>query len=312
MASRMYETFRPSAVIGFGGYPALAGSARRAQGRHPDPDPRAECGARAGQPADGEEGRRDRHRLSGRRPAEAQASGTRPIWSAIPVRDEVLALRDQPFPPLSEDGIFRVLVVGGSQGATILSDVVPGRPRHAARAFPPPAAGDSAMPARRISSEVRRKYASHGIPADLATYIADLPARLAWSHLVIARAGRLDHRRADRGRPPGDPGAAADRDRQPPGGERARNGEGGRRADDPPVEVHSGRACQADAEARARSASRSTMPPNAPRRSAARTPPATSPTWSSAPAATSGRAMPTTAEFRAPSARVLMHEGSRH
>src|SRR5947199_217245 len=42
-----------------------------------------------------------------------------------PVRDEVLALRDQPYPALSADGVFRVLVTGGSQGATILSSVVP-------------------------------------------------------------------------------------------------------------------------------------------------------------------------------------------
>ena len=63
MALRLYETFLPSAVIGFGGYPALPGSAGGAARSHPDPDPRAECGARAGQPADGRQGRRDRHRL---------------------------------------------------------------------------------------------------------------------------------------------------------------------------------------------------------------------------------------------------------
>src|SRR3546814_3200530 len=42
-----------------------------------------------------------------------------------PVRAEVRALRDLPYPALTEDGLFRVLVVGGSQGAKILSDVVP-------------------------------------------------------------------------------------------------------------------------------------------------------------------------------------------
>ena len=63
MALRLYETFLPSAVIGFGGYPALSGPARGAARRHSDPDPRAECGARPGQPADGGQGRCDRHRL---------------------------------------------------------------------------------------------------------------------------------------------------------------------------------------------------------------------------------------------------------
>ncbi|MBE7608359.1 UDP-N-acetylglucosamine--N-acetylmuramyl-(pentapeptide) pyrophosphoryl-undecaprenol N-acetylglucosamine transferase, partial [Salmonella enterica subsp. enterica serovar 4:-:1,2] len=42
-----------------------------------------------------------------------------------PVRDAVLALRSKPYPLLEEDGIFRVLVTGGSQGASVLSQVVP-------------------------------------------------------------------------------------------------------------------------------------------------------------------------------------------
>jgi UDP-N-acetylglucosamine--N-acetylmuramyl-(pentapeptide) pyrophosphoryl-undecaprenol N-acetylglucosamine transferase len=37
--------------------------------------------------------------------------------------------------------------------------------------------------------EVRARYAALGIPADLATYIQDMPDKLAWSHLVIGRAG---------------------------------------------------------------------------------------------------------------------------
>src|SRR3546814_8169433 len=42
-----------------------------------------------------------------------------------PVRDEIVAIRDDGFPPLPEDGIFRLLVVGGSLGATVLSEVAP-------------------------------------------------------------------------------------------------------------------------------------------------------------------------------------------
>ena len=41
------------------------------------------------------------------------------------MRDAVLALRAKPYPLLEEDGIFRVLVTGGSQGASMLSQVVP-------------------------------------------------------------------------------------------------------------------------------------------------------------------------------------------
>ena len=36
---------------------------------------------------------------------------------------------------------------------------------------------------------MRATYGSHQIPAELATYMPDLPERLGWAHLVIARAG---------------------------------------------------------------------------------------------------------------------------
>jgi UDP-N-acetylglucosamine--N-acetylmuramyl-(pentapeptide) pyrophosphoryl-undecaprenol N-acetylglucosamine transferase len=104
------------------------------------------------------------------------------------VRDEVLALREQPYPPLTEDGIFRVMVIGGSQGATILSNVVPEGlgmlPEHFRRRLQV----TQQCRAEDIE-EVRSKYAQLGIPADLATYFPDIPSRLAWSHLIIARAG---------------------------------------------------------------------------------------------------------------------------
>jgi len=105
-----------------------------------------------------------------------------------PVREEILALRDQPFPPLAEDGIFRVLVTGGSQGASILSNVVPEGlallPEHFRRRL------QVTQQCREEDiDQVRARYAALGIPADLATYLPDLPERLAWSHLVIGRAG---------------------------------------------------------------------------------------------------------------------------
>ena len=105
-----------------------------------------------------------------------------------PVREEVLALRDRPYPLLEEDGIFRVLVTGGSQGASVLSEVVPD--------------GLAMLPVnfrRRLQvahqarvediDRARAKYAELSIAADLATYLPDLPEHLAWAHLVIARAG---------------------------------------------------------------------------------------------------------------------------
>jgi UDP-N-acetylglucosamine--N-acetylmuramyl-(pentapeptide) pyrophosphoryl-undecaprenol N-acetylglucosamine transferase len=187
MAKRLYRSFRPAAVVGFGGYPAYpALSAAHGMGI---PTAVHEQNAVLG---------RVNRLLAGRVDAIATAypeiDRLKPAHLdkvhlvGNPVREDVVALRDESYPPLMEDGVFRVLVTGGSQGATILSSVVP--------------EGLSMLPEefrRRLQvtqqcraediEQVRAQYAGFGIPADLATYLPDMPARLAWSHLVIARAG---------------------------------------------------------------------------------------------------------------------------
>jgi UDP-N-acetylglucosamine--N-acetylmuramyl-(pentapeptide) pyrophosphoryl-undecaprenol N-acetylglucosamine transferase len=187
MASRLYETFRPSAVIGFGGYPALP--ALLAAQRDKIPTLIHEQNAVLGRVNRLMAGRVDAiataypdvDRLSRSHSGKVHLVGN-------PVRDEVLALRDQPYPALSDDGVFRVLVTGGSQGAAILSDVVPDGlgllPEHFRRRLQV----TQQCRAEDIE-EVRAKYGRLGIPADLATYLTDMPDKLAWAHLVIARAG---------------------------------------------------------------------------------------------------------------------------
>ena len=187
MALRLYETFLPSAVIGFGGYPAFP--ALLAARRDRIPTLLHEQNAVLGRVNRLMAGKVDAiatayktiQRLPARAADKAHLVGN-------PVRDEVRALRDQPFPALDEDGIFRLLVTGGSQGASILSDVVPEGlallPEHFRRRL------QVTQQCRDEDIErVRSRYAALGIPADLATYLPDLPERLGWSHLVIARAG---------------------------------------------------------------------------------------------------------------------------
>jgi UDP-N-acetylglucosamine--N-acetylmuramyl-(pentapeptide) pyrophosphoryl-undecaprenol N-acetylglucosamine transferase len=187
MALRLYETFRPAAVIGFGGYPALP--ALMAAQRDGIPTLVHEQNAVLG---------RVNRLMAGKVDAIATAyeaverlpKGRQDKVHLVgnPVRDEVLALRDQPYPELAEDGIFRVLVTGGSQGATVLSRIVPEGlgmlPEHFRRRLQV----TQQCRAEDIE-EVRARYAALAIPADLATYIQDMPDKLAWSHLVIARAG---------------------------------------------------------------------------------------------------------------------------
>jgi UDP-N-acetylglucosamine--N-acetylmuramyl-(pentapeptide) pyrophosphoryl-undecaprenol N-acetylglucosamine transferase len=187
MASRLYETFRPSAVIGFGGYPALP--ALLAANRDRIPTLVHEQNAVLGRVNRLMAGKVDAIATAYSRVdrlSKSHASKTHLVGN--PVRDEVLELRDQPYPPLTDEGIFRLLVTGGSQGASILSRVVPDGlgllPEHFRRRL------QVTQQCRAEDIEaVRAKYASLGIPADLATYMEDMPDRLAWAHLVIARAG---------------------------------------------------------------------------------------------------------------------------
>ncbi|HEY0626254.1 MAG TPA: undecaprenyldiphospho-muramoylpentapeptide beta-N-acetylglucosaminyltransferase [Allosphingosinicella sp.] len=187
MAKRLYRQERPAAVVGFGGYPALpALLAANAMGI---PTAIHEQNAVLG---------RVNRLVAGRVDAIATAydevDRLKPRYLdkvalvGNPVRDEVLALRGQPFPALEPDGVFRLLVTGGSQGAAVLSSVVP--------------EGLSLLPDEfrlrlQVTQQcrpedieaVRERYARFGIPAELATYIPDMPEKLAWSHLVIGRAG---------------------------------------------------------------------------------------------------------------------------
>ncbi|KEO88153.1 UDP-diphospho-muramoylpentapeptide beta-N-acetylglucosaminyltransferase [Erythrobacter sp. JL475] len=187
MALRLFESFEPAAVIGFGGYPAL---------------PALLAATGSGVPSVVHEqnavlGRVNRL-LAGRVDAIAtsypQVQRLKPKFKdkvhlvGNPVREEVLALRDQDFPPFTEEGLLRVLVTGGSQGASVLSDVVPD-----GLAMLPPALRNRLQVTQQCRPEdlerVRERYANHDIPAELGTYFEDMHERLADAHLFIGRAG---------------------------------------------------------------------------------------------------------------------------
>jgi len=81
-----------------------------------------------------------------------------------------------------------LLVTGGSQGARILSEVVPD-----GLAMLQPALRSRLQVTQQCRPEdieaVRERYCSHDIPAELGTYFEDMEARLADAHLFIGRAG---------------------------------------------------------------------------------------------------------------------------
>lgn len=187
MARRLFDSFEPSAVVGFGGYPSL---------------PALLAATRAGIPTIVHEqnavlGRVNRF-LSGRVAAIATAypevermkpdHAGKVYCVGNPVRAEVLALRNIDYPLLPEDGLLRVLVTGGSQGARVMSEVVPD-----GLAMLPPAIRLRLQVTQQCRAEdlerVRERYRSHDIPAELGTYFEDMAHRLADTHLFIGRAG---------------------------------------------------------------------------------------------------------------------------
>jgi UDP-N-acetylglucosamine--N-acetylmuramyl-(pentapeptide) pyrophosphoryl-undecaprenol N-acetylglucosamine transferase len=86
------------------------------------------------------------------------------------------------------NGALRVLVVGGSQGARVMSDVVPGAIEKL-----DPALWSRLALTQQVREEdmerVRAVYNRLNIHAELAPFFSDLPARLASSHLVVSRSG---------------------------------------------------------------------------------------------------------------------------
>jgi len=187
MARRLYDVFDPAAVIGFGGYPALP--ALRAAFQLKIATLIHEQNAVLG---------RVNRAVAGRVDAIATAYPEirhlkpkyegKAVLVGNPVRDIVRDIREQPFPDLGPDSIFRVLVTGGSQGASILSEVVPDGLALLPHSFRRRLQVTQQCRAEDIET-VRSKYKVLGIPADLGTYFTDLPDKLAWAHLVIARAG---------------------------------------------------------------------------------------------------------------------------
>lgn len=105
-----------------------------------------------------------------------------------PVRAGIRALSGVESPQLRADGILKLLVVGGSQGASVFAEVLP-----AAMALLPPVARQRIRIDQQCRAadleDTRANYAALGMQVDLAPFFSDVPARLAAAHLVISRAG---------------------------------------------------------------------------------------------------------------------------
>jgi UDP-N-acetylglucosamine--N-acetylmuramyl-(pentapeptide) pyrophosphoryl-undecaprenol N-acetylglucosamine transferase len=107
-------------------------------------------------------------------------------YTGNPVRPEIVAMKDAPYETPTADGPLNLLVFGGSQGARVLSEIVP-----AAIALLPPTMKSRLSIVQQCRPEdietVRAAYA--GMKVELAAFFGDMPQRLARAQLVICRAG---------------------------------------------------------------------------------------------------------------------------
>jgi UDP-N-acetylglucosamine--N-acetylmuramyl-(pentapeptide) pyrophosphoryl-undecaprenol N-acetylglucosamine transferase len=119
------------------------------------------------------------------RPAPARATVVR---TGMPVRPAVAAARATSYRPPTSDGPFRILVLGGSQGARIFSDVVP-----AAVALLPEAFRHRAEISQQCRPEdidrTLAAYAETGAHVELRHFFENVPELMAKAHLVVTRAG---------------------------------------------------------------------------------------------------------------------------
>jgi UDP-N-acetylglucosamine--N-acetylmuramyl-(pentapeptide) pyrophosphoryl-undecaprenol N-acetylglucosamine transferase len=108
--------------------------------------------------------------------------------TGMPVRPAVVAMRARGYPGLAGPGPIELLVLGGSQGAQVFSEVIPEAVGKLA---------DGLRRRLRIAQQCRSedlegarlRYRELGVEADLSAFFDDVPERLARAHLIITRAG---------------------------------------------------------------------------------------------------------------------------
>ena len=187
VAARLVRRLKPAAVVGFGGYPTL---------------PPLLAARLLGVPAIIHEanavlGRANRFlsrrvnaiatSLPGVLDRDPDLAG-KTVTVGTPMRPAVLTAAAVPFVSPEPNGPLRLLVVGGSQGARVMSDIVPGAIEKLE-----PMLWSRLILTQQVRKEdmgrVRSIYERRRINAELAPFFTDLPARLASSHLVISRSG---------------------------------------------------------------------------------------------------------------------------
>ena len=186
-ARTAFRRINPQVVVGFGGYPSFPALAAAILDRRPSVIHEQNAVM----------GRANRMLAPHVRavacafPTLVKAPGdvaARAVVVGNPIRPAIRALSDAPYHPPEPDGPVRLLITGGSQGARLLSELVP----EAIKALPEDLRRRLKVQqqTRPESMDIaRRIYADALVEAEIAPFFRDMASRLRDAHLVIGRAG---------------------------------------------------------------------------------------------------------------------------
>jgi len=110
------------------------------------------------------------------------------VLTGNPVRDAVIAVAGRSYAAPAGQETIHLLVFGGSQGARVMSDVVP----DALAQLPEALRRRLSVVQQARAEDMERAaaiYEAAGIDAELSPFFDDMPERLAGAHLVIGRSG---------------------------------------------------------------------------------------------------------------------------
>ena len=184
-SGRLLARIRPDVVVGFGGYPTL---------------PPLMAATRAEIPAMIQEqnavmGRANRFLAArvnliagGFLAPGTGVHGNKIVTTGNPVRPDVIEAASVPYAQPTEDGPFKLLVFGGSQGARFFSEVMPAM----VELLP-----DDLRKRLKITQQARPEdsekvtafYENHQMDAEVSPFFSGMAARIADAHLVISRSG---------------------------------------------------------------------------------------------------------------------------
>ena len=186
-ARKLIDKLKPEVVVGFGGYPSFP-AVQAAQKKH-IPTVIHESNAVLGKANHYLAPKADRIAIAWPKiEGMKESDSVRTVVTGNPVRPDIAALYNKPYPSLDQDGVLRIFVMGGSQGANVFGEVIPAMVDNLSDAHKQRL--EIVQQCREENIEtVRKAYQEAGVKAELHTFINNVSEQLEKCHLFIGRSG---------------------------------------------------------------------------------------------------------------------------